>query len=200
MSPELLGPEDFGLEEGCLTKASDIYALGMVIYEVFSGLVPFYPSRAPRIYQRVLAGERPGRPQGTQGERFTDDIWEMVTRCWGQEPSSRPGLDYVLRSLQDVKQPSRPASPASGSVIAVADNRLGPIQMLDDQFHAPATETNPPPHFVTFIQSHSSPPEVIHQQSEAAPAPTVTGQPDTTTAENCFGTFSPPSPKHQAHL
>lgn len=199
MSPELLSPEDFGLEEGCLTKESDIYALGMVIYEVFSGLVPFYPSKAPRIFRRVLDGERPERPQGIQGEWFTDDIWEMVTLCWGHQPSSRPGLDYVLRSLQDVKQSSRPVSRASGSVIAAADDRSGPTQMLDDQFRAPA-EANTPPHFVTFFQNHSGLAEVTHRLPEATPVPAVYSQPDTTPAENCFGMFSPSSPKHQAHL
>ena len=37
MSPELFDPESFGLQEGRPTKASDCYALGMVIYEVLSG-------------------------------------------------------------------------------------------------------------------------------------------------------------------
>lgn len=34
MSPELLLPEQFGFEDTRLTKKSDCYALGMVIYEV----------------------------------------------------------------------------------------------------------------------------------------------------------------------
>jgi serine/threonine protein kinase len=35
MSPELLDPEKFG-SDGCPTRESDCYALGMVIYEVTS--------------------------------------------------------------------------------------------------------------------------------------------------------------------
>jgi serine/threonine protein kinase len=34
MAPELLIPEEYGLETCVPTKASDIYAFGMVIYEV----------------------------------------------------------------------------------------------------------------------------------------------------------------------
>ena len=40
MSPELLDPESFGLKKSRLTKESDCYALGMMVYEVLSGRVP----------------------------------------------------------------------------------------------------------------------------------------------------------------
>lgn len=65
MSPELLDPTSFGFEKCRLTKESDLYALGMVIYEVLSGLVPFSPIRVPILM--ILRGERPERPRGEQG-------------------------------------------------------------------------------------------------------------------------------------
>ena len=34
MSPELLGPDQFGITDLRPTKQSDYYALGMVVYEV----------------------------------------------------------------------------------------------------------------------------------------------------------------------
>lgn len=43
MSPELLVPDLFGISDSRLTKRSDCYALGMVVYEVFAGvLVPTF--------------------------------------------------------------------------------------------------------------------------------------------------------------
>jgi len=39
MGPELINPEQFGLEDNRPTKSSDCYALGMVIYEAISGKV-----------------------------------------------------------------------------------------------------------------------------------------------------------------
>ena len=42
ISPELIAPDQFGLEKTCLTKASDCYAFGMVIYETISGNPPFH--------------------------------------------------------------------------------------------------------------------------------------------------------------
>ena len=38
MSPELLYPEKFGGSDGRPTKQSDCYALGMVVYEVLTGV------------------------------------------------------------------------------------------------------------------------------------------------------------------
>ena len=42
MSPELLDPEAFGLNDNRPTKQSDYYALGMVVYEVRRHAVILY--------------------------------------------------------------------------------------------------------------------------------------------------------------
>lgn len=53
MSPELLDPEQLYLGDGLPTKESDCYALGMVIYEVLSGQVPFAPFKVLIVIQMV---------------------------------------------------------------------------------------------------------------------------------------------------
>ena len=98
MSPELLEPECFGLEQGHLTKESDCYALGMVIYEVLSGRPPFAPSQMPIL--KILRGERPERPRGVEGASFTDGIWRMLQRCWKPQPSKRISAETVLLCLE----------------------------------------------------------------------------------------------------
>lgn len=97
MSPELLDPASFGLQKCRLTRESDIYALGMVIYEVLSGLVPYAPVKVPVL--KIVRGERPERPRGEQGAWFTDNIWGMLKRCWNPLPGDRPGLKAVFRCL-----------------------------------------------------------------------------------------------------
>ena len=42
MAPELLAPEKFGKKNSRPTQPADMYAFGMVIYEVLTGRDPFY--------------------------------------------------------------------------------------------------------------------------------------------------------------
>ncbi|EMD33663.1 hypothetical protein CERSUDRAFT_24906, partial [Gelatoporia subvermispora B] len=61
-APEMLNPELFGLSEACPTKECDVYALSMVMWEVFTGTVPFPHLSLSKIPYRVPANERPPRP------------------------------------------------------------------------------------------------------------------------------------------
>ena len=108
MSPELLNPDLFGFENDLPTKGSDCYALGMVILEVLSGEAPFRVYSNPIVIQKVMEGERPGRPQGEKGPRFTDDLWEMLERCWSPQPKDRPTIDAVLKLLEQVSTTWQP--------------------------------------------------------------------------------------------
>jgi len=99
MSPELLDPDQFGSKDGRPTKESDCYALGMVIYEVLSGKVPFASYREYVVMRKVIEGERPERPQGAEGERFADHLWFTLLRCWVQERKGRPTIEEVLECL-----------------------------------------------------------------------------------------------------
>jgi serine/threonine protein kinase len=54
MSPELFDPENYGLKDGRRTERSDCYALGMVVYEVLSGQLPFSCHASYAVVARVL--------------------------------------------------------------------------------------------------------------------------------------------------
>ena len=99
MSPELLHPDLFDLENSRPTKESDCYALGMVIYEVLSGQVPFAQSKEFIVMRKVIEGERPERPEGAEGVWFTDDLWDTLVQCWATQPGNRPGIEGVLECL-----------------------------------------------------------------------------------------------------
>ena len=106
MSPELLNPESFGLEKSYLTEESDCYALGMVIYEVLSGGMPFAPCGPILIIQKVLQGERPKRPEGERGALITDGIWGTLELCWKHDRRERINAKAVLPSLGGTPSPS----------------------------------------------------------------------------------------------
>ena len=104
MSPELIDPKKFGLEKCRPTKASDCYALGMVVYETISGHCPFHevPTGAS-VFPGVLNGERPPREAC-----FTDTLWSMLEVCWEHQPVNRPEIKDVLKCLATEPPPPLP--------------------------------------------------------------------------------------------
>ena len=108
MSPELLTLD-------CRpTKHSDCYALGMVVYEVLSGQVPFAPFGHYAAMLKVVNGERPQRPGGAEGARFTNDVWRMLSRCWATRPENRPSSLAILECLERVSRDTKSPSPGVG--------------------------------------------------------------------------------------
>lgn len=104
MSPELIAPQEFGFKKSRLTKSSDCYALGMVIYETISGKLPFHKDTDYTISLKVVKGERPHR-----GVWFTDALWGMLEWCWISQPSDRPNIENVLGCLEIASNASGPS-------------------------------------------------------------------------------------------
>ena len=104
MSPELFS------EEHRPTVESDCYALGMVIYEVLSGKIPFASSGNLFTQQKILRGDHPERPGGVQGSWFTNDLWEMLRCCWATRPESRPSIRAVSECLDQISATWKPSA------------------------------------------------------------------------------------------
>ena len=114
MSPELLDPKSFG-SDGRLTRKSDCYALGMVIYEVswlqssrrsfvytfqvLTGLKPFYNMPSLICVLAVLRGERPSKPPHAESLGFSDALWWLTQSCWSEAASARPTARQLLDRL-----------------------------------------------------------------------------------------------------
>ena len=111
MGPELLDPQAFGSTDGHPTRESDCYSLGMVIYEVLSGRVPFHSCGFPLVFSKVLNGERPEKPEGALGAWFTTEIWTMLELCWKPRPADRPSSRDILWGLERAQPPSRSFPP-----------------------------------------------------------------------------------------
>lgn len=127
MSPELLNPEDYGLTTTNPTLESDMYAFGMVIYEVtflhadigsfidyekvFADVPPFHGMRDATVIHRVLSGVRPDRPQATDVLGLTDGLWELVQRSWRVKWQERPTVGVMLRALEDTLKEWVPPPP-----------------------------------------------------------------------------------------
>ena len=86
------------------TKSSDVWALGMVIYQVFTGKQPYHGRFAlteichnpPRL---------PSRPDEDAIEiGFTHELWDYLEKyCWAQPPRGRPSAKSCCSRLQALR-------------------------------------------------------------------------------------------------
>ncbi|KAI8815735.1 uncharacterized protein EV422DRAFT_346859 [Fimicolochytrium jonesii] len=84
------------LEGGRVNFQSDVYAFGMVMWEVFSGGEIPFPNITNDliVMSKVVAGLRPDRPLTCD-----DLIWDLITQCWTNERAHRPAMHSVASTL-----------------------------------------------------------------------------------------------------
>ncbi|KDQ49363.1 hypothetical protein JAAARDRAFT_644376 [Jaapia argillacea MUCL 33604] len=81
------------------TRSGDVYAFGLVIYEVYSDKLPFDWLEEPAVPKVVMEGGRPPRPDEGANRGLSDALWHLAKRCWSQCSADRPDLASVLRAL-----------------------------------------------------------------------------------------------------
>ena len=103
------------------TKPSDIYGMGMVIYEVcpwnsFVSLwyltsaqvlareVPFNEHADLGVLTEIQNGKRPRRPVNRASPGITDSIWMLLEQCWDWDPLYRPNSTHVLTVIREIHQ------------------------------------------------------------------------------------------------
>ncbi|TFK52973.1 kinase-like protein [Heliocybe sulcata] len=92
MAPEILDELDIDLRR---TESSDIYAFACTIWELYmKGAQPWPGVFYPLPYKEVMNGNRPLRPSA-----MPDGLWDIVQKCWDQDPAARPHIDDVIISL-----------------------------------------------------------------------------------------------------
>lgn len=75
--------------------------------EIFSGQVPFFECTLEiTVVLKVTTGERPSRPsvceprkQNCESVGLSDEIWNMVDKCWSANPDDRPSASDVVQLL-----------------------------------------------------------------------------------------------------
>ena len=139
MSPELIDPQHFGFEKGHPTKSSDCYALGMVIYEIISGNLPFHEYKNHTVSLKVLRCERPPRGAG-----FTETLWKTLELCWTSQPNIRPSINFVLQRLEAIPGFSGPASPEADDEMETESDEHHFTSQASYQSSHPTTPVNVP--------------------------------------------------------
>ncbi|CAM9104620.1 unnamed protein product [Discosporangium mesarthrocarpum] len=91
MAPELLENRPFN-------KSVDVYAFGILLWEIFSREVPFLGYEVSDIREAVLSGGRPKVPRGG----CPAEIKQLICKSWSQEPEDRPDFGDIMAVFETV--------------------------------------------------------------------------------------------------
>ncbi|CAE6395696.1 unnamed protein product [Rhizoctonia solani] len=90
------------------TFKSDVYALGMTLFEIASGKPPFADQPDHTVPYEVLVEKNiPHRPNlsGILASLTAEnDLWCLLTRCWNHDPEERPVALEVEKTLVEIKR------------------------------------------------------------------------------------------------
>ncbi|OGT07786.1 MAG: hypothetical protein A2X78_02935 [Gammaproteobacteria bacterium GWE2_37_16] len=77
--------------------ACDVYAFGIVMWEIISCLLPYQDIPPRQIQNHVMQGGRPAIPDSVPTE-----LAKIITSCWSGNPKERPRMNEVIRVIARV--------------------------------------------------------------------------------------------------
>src|ERR1051325_3467220 len=81
------------------TFASDIYSIGMLMWEISSGQPPFFNKHSYDLVIKIINGMRPKIVPGTPLE-----YKELMEQCWDADPTKRPDIDILYGKISKMNR------------------------------------------------------------------------------------------------
>ncbi|KLO08683.1 kinase-like protein [Schizopora paradoxa] len=103
MAMELLefnpGDGTSGTGSGRHTKGTDVWAYGMVVYELLSGSVPYAALKNEfQVASAISKGQTPCIPSSVKPDDRNDKVlWAVCQNCWEKSPANRWSMDAMDR-------------------------------------------------------------------------------------------------------
>jgi serine/threonine-protein kinase len=148
-SPKYMAPEQ--IQGGHVDARTDIYSLGIMMYEMLAGKVPFERATSVNILMAHVGEPPPPMREVNPNLVCSRDFEDLVMRCIAKDPAERfMSMDEVLQGIKRVHNVSM-----TGQVAAV--NTSGAYVPL---------QTDPPP----AVRSGSGPAFALAAANTSAPA------------------------------
>ncbi|CAH3173617.1 unnamed protein product [Porites lobata] len=97
-----MAPE--ALYQGVYTTKSDVWAYGVLLWEMSTlGGVPYPTLTNTELFRLLGTGYRMERP-----DMCSDEVYELMTHCWKEEPCSRPSFFQIIEKLEAIMQRDAP--------------------------------------------------------------------------------------------
>lgn len=94
-TPAYMAPELF--QNKSYNKSVDTYAFGILLWELFTGDIPFYMMAVMDIRQKVIEGGRPRIPASIPSR-----ISSLLRRCWEHDRDERPDFTQIVDELYGI--------------------------------------------------------------------------------------------------
>lgn len=99
---QLYGTEDYMSPEECLrlpiTAAADVFSLGVTLYEILTGDLPFRETTKEEEYPQINESAVPLRQHRT----LSPQLEKLVLKCLSRDPAARPTLQALAPALNEL--------------------------------------------------------------------------------------------------
>ena len=109
------------------SSESDVYALGMTVWQIYERLQPFSSMPEAAIVSQVLGGERP------KYNHTPPSVKKIISSCWAKDPKDRPPSDQNACALSHIYEMLSRSQKATSTELGPLDADSIRVQEVEDE-------------------------------------------------------------------